>query len=514
MRHPLEEPFFVLATQNPIEMEGTYPLPEAQLDRFMFNVVMDYLPEDEEVAVVQQTTAQRPPAIEPLFTGEDVLRFHELVRQMPIAQDLIRYAVRLAAASRPQQPGSPAFINDWVSWGAGTRAGQSLVLGAKARALLQGRTHVSTEDIRVLAAPVLRHRVLVNYRAEAEGVNVETLIRRLLDTGKEAGPRLNRLCLAATSTASSSLARERSFADPKALMAIRNLELRARVVVEGFWKGLHRSPYHGFSVEFTEYRQYSPGDDTRYLDWRLYARSDRHYLKRFEDETNLRCHLLVDQSRSMDYGSLTYSKSDYVRTLAATLAWFLHGQGDAVGLLTFDERVRDYLPPRHRHGHLRQLMLALEHQPEGRRTNLSEPLRRVAELARKRGLIVLLSDLLTPLDELERSLARLTAAGHEVVLWQTLDPNELAFAFQRPTLFQDLESQQDVYVDPEAVRSEYQRRLAGHCRQVEIICQKLGAAFHRLVTDQPLELALVDFLRGRSRRNKLIRRRGSAFSSS
>ena len=188
LRHPLEEPFFVLATQNPIEMEGTYPLPEAQLDRFMFNVVMDYLPEAEEVAVVQQTTAQRPPAIEPLFTGEDVLRFHELVRQMPIAQDLIRYAVRLAAASRPQQPGSPAFINDWVSWGAGTRAGQSLVLGAKARALLQGRTHVSTEDVRVLAAPVLRHRVLVNYRAEAEGVNVETLIRRLLETGKEAGP--------------------------------------------------------------------------------------------------------------------------------------------------------------------------------------------------------------------------------------------------------------------------------------------------------------------------------------
>ena len=169
----------------------------------------------------------------------------------------------------------------------------------------------------------------------------------------------------ATSTAPFSLARERSFADPKALMAIRNLELRARVVVEGFWKGLHRSPYHGFSVEFTEYRQYSPGDDTRYLDWRLYARSDRHYLKRFEDETNLRCHLLVDQSRSMDYGSLTYSKSDYARTLAATLAWFLHGQGDAVGLLSFDERVRDYLPPRHRHGHLRQLMLALG-TPAGR----------------------------------------------------------------------------------------------------------------------------------------------------
>jgi MoxR-like ATPase len=182
MRHILEEPFYVLATQNPIEMEGTYPLPEAQLDRFMFNVVVDYLPEAEEVAVVQQTTAGRPPAIEPLFTGADVLSFHDLVRQMPIAQELVQQAVRLAAATRPQQPRAPGFINDWVSWGAGTRAGQSLVLGAKARALLQGRSHVSAEDLRVLAAPVLRHRVLVNYRAEAEGVNVETIIRRLVES--------------------------------------------------------------------------------------------------------------------------------------------------------------------------------------------------------------------------------------------------------------------------------------------------------------------------------------------
>jgi uncharacterized protein (DUF58 family) len=310
-----------------------------------------------------------------------------------------------------------------------------------------------------------------------------------------------------------SISSERGFADPKALMAIRSLELRARVVVEGFWKGLHRSPYHGFSVEFTEYRQYSPGDDTRYLDWRLYARSDRYYLKRFEDETNLRCHLLVDQSRSMDYGSLTYSKSDYVRTLAATLAWFLHRQGDAVGLVSFDEHVRDYLPPRHRQGHLRRLMLALDHRAEGRETNLREPLLRVAELARKRGLIVLLSDLLTPLDELETNLARLTAAGHEVVLFQALDPNELAFEFQRPVLFQDLESGRDVYVDPDTVRADYQSRLAAHCHEAEIIYQKLGAAFHRIVTDQPVEMALVDFLRGRSRRNKLVRRRAQAFAS-
>ena len=183
--YDLPRPFHVLATQNPIEMEGTYPLPEAQLDRFMFNVVISYLPEADEVAVVEQTTARRHETIEPLFTGEDVLRFQELVRQVPIAKDLIRYAVRLAAASRPQQPDSAAFVNDWVSWGAGTRASQFLVLGAKARALLQSRTHVAAEDIRALAGPVLRHRILVNYRAEAEGKNVETIIGRLLETVKE-----------------------------------------------------------------------------------------------------------------------------------------------------------------------------------------------------------------------------------------------------------------------------------------------------------------------------------------
>src|SRR6187549_335679 len=157
----LEEPFFVLATQNPIEMEGTYPLPEAQLDRFMFNVLIDYLPENDEVEVVKQTTSRRPTAIEALFTGDDVRRFHEVVQRVPIADDVIRYAVRLAAASRPGQPNSPQFINDWVSWGAGTRAGQYVVLGAKARALLAGRNHATLDDVRALVHPVLRHRVLV-----------------------------------------------------------------------------------------------------------------------------------------------------------------------------------------------------------------------------------------------------------------------------------------------------------------------------------------------------------------
>ncbi len=185
VRYPLEEPFFVLATQNPIEMEGTYPLPEAQLDRFMFNVMIDYLPEDDEVAVVIQTTAGKPAPIEPLFTGEDVRQFHEIVRRVPVAEDLVRYAVRLASASRPRQPASPEFINKWISWGAGLRAAQYLVLGGKARALLAGRAHVTLEDLQSLVHPTFRHRLLLGYRAEADGVTVDDVIHRLLETVSE-----------------------------------------------------------------------------------------------------------------------------------------------------------------------------------------------------------------------------------------------------------------------------------------------------------------------------------------
>jgi MoxR-like ATPase len=181
-RHPLPQPFFVLATQNPIEMEGTYPLPEAQLDRFMFNVYIDYLPEEQEVNVVQQTTGSNTEPIKPLFDADDVLRFNALVRTVPVAEDLARYAVRLAATSRPHQENTPDFIDEWVSWGAGLRAAQFLVLGAKARTLIHGRSHVTIEDIQALATPVLRHRILVNYRAEAEGITTAKVIKQLLET--------------------------------------------------------------------------------------------------------------------------------------------------------------------------------------------------------------------------------------------------------------------------------------------------------------------------------------------
>lgn len=179
-RYALPEPFFVLATQNPIEMEGTYPLPEAQLDRFMFNVLIDYLPFEDELQVVLDTTSKRPEPIEPLFSGDDILKFHEMVRRMPIAREVAGYAVKLVNASRPGREGAPDFVNQWVSWGAGLRAAQMLVLGAKARALIAGQSHVSNDDIRALVHPVLRHRIVLSYKAEAEGVSMEQCISRLI----------------------------------------------------------------------------------------------------------------------------------------------------------------------------------------------------------------------------------------------------------------------------------------------------------------------------------------------
>lgn len=180
-RYALPEPFFVLATQNPIEMEGTYPLPEAQLDRFMFNVLIDYLPFEDELQVVLDTTSKRPEPIEPLFSGDDILKFHEMVRRMPIAREVAGYAVKLVNASRPGREGAPDFVNQWVSWGAGLRAAQMLVLGAKARALIAGQSHVSNDDIRALVHPVLRHRIVLSYKAEAEGVSMEQCISRLIN---------------------------------------------------------------------------------------------------------------------------------------------------------------------------------------------------------------------------------------------------------------------------------------------------------------------------------------------
>lgn len=288
--------------------------------------------------------------------------------------------------------------------------------------------------------------------------------------------------------------------DARALMRIKDLQLRARLVVEGFLNGLHRSPFHGFSAEFSEYRPYTIGDDPRYVDWRLYARCDRHYVKRFEDETNLRCYMVVDRSRSMGYGSQGFTKADYAVTLAATLGYFLIRQHDAVGALTFDEQVGAFLPARNRPGHFRRLLATIDSPLGGAASDITRPLERIGRLAPRRAMMVLLSDMLLPIEELETRLGRLAARGHELIVFQLMDPAERDFTFDAAMTFQDMETGQEMYVDPDAAREEYLRRFRAHSDAVKATCDKLGASFLVVGVDQPLEKCLADFLHARSKR--------------
>ena len=295
--------------------------------------------------------------------------------------------------------------------------------------------------------------------------------------------------------------------DPHALMQIKSLQLRARLAVEGFVKGLHRSPYHGFSVEFSEYRQYTPGDDPRYLDWKLFARSDRYHIKRFEDETNLRCTVVVDTSRSMNYGSGAYTKSDYARTLAATLATFLTRQRDAVGLVTFEDGITEYLPPRHRPGHLARMVALLEREPKAQTTDLAKSLDQVAATVRKRGLVIIISDLLAPTELLQTRLGYLRATGHDVAVLRVLDPAEIDFPFDAPAQFRDAESGRLVYVDPATARAGYQTRFQAHAQAVRQSCDDLGVEFVAVRTDGALGSVLFDLLKTRMKRGRASTRR-------
>ena len=237
-----------------------------------------------------------------MLSGQDVLEFQQLVRQVVVADEVARYAVRLAAASRPGD-GAPEFVNKWVKWGAGLRASQALILGSKARALMRGRYHVSVQDIRALSLPIMRHRIIPNFYAESEKVNSDRITQMLLETVPPPAERPRRQRVNPDAAAGL------SYLDPAVIARLGTMELRARTIVEGFLSGLHRSPYKGFSVEFAEYRQYLPGDDLSTIDWKVYARSDRYYVKKYEEETNVDCHVLLDCSASMGYARRRWSRS-------------------------------------------------------------------------------------------------------------------------------------------------------------------------------------------------------------
>jgi uncharacterized protein (DUF58 family) len=282
--------------------------------------------------------------------------------------------------------------------------------------------------------------------------------------------------------------------DPVALMRIRNLQLRAKHVVEGFYSGLHRSPFHGFSVEFSQYRPYSSGDDPRGIDWKLFARTDRYHIKQFEDETSRRCYLVLDQSRSMEFRSIAYDKAEYARTLAATLAYFLILQRDSVGLLTFADEVIDFIAARHRPGHFRRMLVALERGQSGTSTSLVKPLDKIAQSVRRRGLVIFITDLLAPIEQLQQHLAQLRGRGHEVLVLRVLDPGEIDLRITQPTLVEDLETGRKIYVDPATAMMQYKQRFDEHLSQVQQACHTLGCRLRTMVTDQPLDEALFELV--------------------
>ena len=297
------------------------------------------------------------------------------------------------------------------------------------------------------------------------------------------------------------VSRDLRFLDPAVIARLGSMELKARTVVEGFLSGLHRSPYKGFSVEFAEYRQYLPGDDLSMLDWKVYARSDRHYIKRFEEETNLECHLLVDVSASMAYrGGAPMSKLEYGSVLAASLAFLMNRQRDATGLIAFDERIVFRLPAGARPGHLHPLQLALERLQPGTQSNDGRPLHQLAEALMKRSLVVLVSDLLDDPETVIKGLKHLRFRGTDVVVFQVLDPNELTFPFRGASRFRDLENADEVTAEPSSIRTAYLRELAGLTLKYDRELRGAGIDYVQLDTSQPLDFALLAYLSARARR--------------
>jgi len=290
------------------------------------------------------------------------------------------------------------------------------------------------------------------------------------------------------------------FLDPAIIARIGSMELKARTIVEGFLSGLHRSPYRGFSVEFAEYRQYMQGDDLSTIDWKVYARSDRYYVKKFEEETNVDCHLLLDVSASMGYASGGITKLAYGSYLAAALAYLMNRQRDAVGLMTFDDRIVARLPASARPGHLHTLLLQLERLDLGQRSDMSKPLHQLADALTKRSMAVLVSDLLDEPQEVLKGLKHLRFRGTDVIVFHVLDRDELTFPFTRMSRFRDLESHDEVMAVPALVRPDYLRQIGDLTSFYERELRVSDIDYVQLETSKPLDFALMAYLSTRARR--------------
>jgi uncharacterized protein (DUF58 family) len=292
----------------------------------------------------------------------------------------------------------------------------------------------------------------------------------------------------------------RKYLDPEIVSRLKGMEIRARMVVEGFIAGMHKSPYHGFSVEFAEHRQYMPGDNIRDIDWKVYAKSDRFYIKQYEEETNLKAYLLLDCSASMAYRSDDrISKLDYAGLLSGALSYMMLRQRDAVGLVTFDEKMRRYIPPRSRSGHLHVLLSEIANQTPSDRTSLAGVLHEMAERIKRRGLVIIMSDLLDDAEPIISGLKHFRYNKHEVIVFHILDPRERDFAFPREAIFKDMETGEEMTTLPYQIKRDYARAVSAFAAEVASACRQSNIDYHPIDTGTPFDKALYAFLSKRER---------------
>src|SRR5437870_7570991 len=287
------------------------------------------------------------------------------------------------------------------------------------------------------------------------------------------------------------------FIDPKVLMKIQNLELVARTVVEGFVQGLHRSPYTGFSVDFASYRQYQPGDEIRRIDWNVFARSDRLYIKLYEGETNTRVLVMLDISGSMNYGSADIKKIDYARILAACLTYFSHHQRDGVGLLTFDTQIRAHVPSSRRRGQLLTILSEIDRIQPSQETEFRKPLRFLAEYLTRRGVIVLISDLYDEPQNIIAGLKQLKSKGNDIIVFHIMDNFELTFPFADMAQFEDMETKRKLHVIPEYLRTQYLSILEDHMKEIRKELSGSRIDYVLMDTSKPLDTGLFSYLAAR-----------------
>lgn len=292
------------------------------------------------------------------------------------------------------------------------------------------------------------------------------------------------------------------YLDPAILARLGASPLLARLVVEGFLNGLHKSPFHGFSVEFADHREYVPGDDLKYLDWALYARTDNYYIKRFEEETNLRCYILLDRSASMAFGTGKITKWDYACFLAVCLAYLITRQQDAVGLALFGAKPGLMVPPRCRTAHLRQMMQVMINNPPSGLTDVSASLRAITMNLKRRGLVVVISDLIDDPEATLKSLRLIGSHRHDVVVFHVQDAAELEFFFEGATLFKDMETGEELEIDPGAVRATYLQRMADLCDFYRKGLTEVGIDYQLINTRQSYDHALAAYLRRRMKTRK------------